>query len=129
MMLNFFYIYPFEEFRKLAAAGYCTVHTLINAEYLPFPVILFCRDRIFIAQMDIQEKIAKLAADLPYDRAVEHFTELTGIEVSSLLVMRTLNAIGEKATVEVVIPDSEEIIKRVNELSAGSVCYLQAKRN
>ena len=39
-------------------------------------------------QLDIQQKIAKLAADLPYERAVEHFTDLTGIDVSSLSVMR-----------------------------------------
>jgi len=73
-----------------------------------------------IHQLDIQGKIAKLAADLPYDRAAEHFTELTGIEVSSHFGHETLNAIGEKATVEVVIPDSEEIIRRVNELSDGT---------
>ena len=70
-----------------------------------------------IHQLDIQEKIAKLAADLPYDRAAEHFTELTGIEVSSHFGYETLNAIGEKATVEVVIPTREEINRRINELS------------
>ncbi len=68
-------------------------------------------------QLDIQEKIAKLAADLPYDRAVEHFTELTGIEVSSHFGHKTLNAIGEEATADVVIPDKTEISRRIEALS------------
>jgi hypothetical protein len=71
-------------------------------------------------QLDIQEKIAALAADLPYERAVHHFTSLTGIEVSSHFGHETLNAIGEEATMEVVIPDREEIARRIKELSGGS---------
>lgn len=73
-----------------------------------------------VHQLDIQQKIAKLAADLPYERAVEHFTDLTGIEVSSHFGHKTLNAIGEEATAEVVIPDMEEISRRIHALSDGA---------
>jgi len=72
-----------------------------------------------VHQLDIQEKIARLAADLPYERAVEHFTALTGIEVSSHFSHKTLNAIGEAATADIVIPEKAEISRRINELSGG----------
>jgi len=71
-----------------------------------------------VHQLDVQSAISALAADLPYEAAVKHFSALTGIDLSSHFSHKTLNAIGETASLETVIPDSEEIQKRIDEVSS-----------
>jgi len=68
-----------------------------------------------VHQLDVQSAISPLVADLPYETAVKHFSALTGIDISSHFSHETLNAIGEEATIETVIPDKTEIEKRINE--------------
>ena len=66
-------------------------------------------------QYDIQKKTTMLAADLPFDRSAFHFGELTGIEVGNHFIHETLNAVGEAATLDLVIPDRKEIERRIDE--------------
>lgn len=70
-------------------------------------------------QYDIQSNITKLSADLPYEHSSAHFSTLTGIAVSSHFSHYTLQAIGRSATLETVIPDRENIAKRIADAQKG----------
>ena len=68
----------------------------------------YCRDcRHGFCPMDVQSAILCLAADLPYETAVKHFSSLTGKDISSHFSHETLNAIGESTTLETVIPPAD----------------------
>lgn len=65
-------------------------------------------------QYDIQERATRLAAELPYGVSDEQFTQLTGVTASPHFMHETLNAVGEAATLESVLPAAEEIARRID---------------
>lgn len=71
-------------------------------------------------QFDIQERTTLLGAELPFGLSETQFERLTGVKASSHFIHGTLNAVGETATLESVLPDSEEISRRIEEASSGS---------
>ena len=64
-------------------------------------------------QYDIQAKSTLTAARLPYGESAELFQSLTGISVGDHFQHDVLNAVGEAATLEEVIPDRLEIERRI----------------
>ena len=70
-------------------------------------------------QLDLQSAISPLVADLPYETACRHFSNLTGIDISEHFSHETLNAIGETAGIETVIPERAEIERKIEESSPG----------
>ncbi|HBZ56162.1 MAG TPA: hypothetical protein DEO88_12220 [Syntrophobacteraceae bacterium] len=66
-------------------------------------------------QHDIQERITDLVARMPYEEAAQVFQELTGIAVGNHFAHDTLNAVAQSATPERVIPNAEEISRRIEE--------------
>jgi hypothetical protein len=57
---------------------------------------------------------------LPYGLSEEQFERLTGVPASQHFIHETLNAVGEAATLERVLPDTAEIAGRIAEAQAGS---------
>jgi len=70
-------------------------------------------------QYDIQARVTQLAADLPYGVSETQFASLTGLTASAHFMHETLNAVGEAATVERVVPDAEEMARRIETARAG----------
>jgi len=70
-------------------------------------------------QYDIQERTTRVGADLPYEVSEEQFERLTGIRASSHFIHETLNAVGETATLERVLPEADEIAKRIETARKG----------
>lgn len=68
-------------------------------------------------QYDIQEKAVQSAAVLPFEESAEQFSSLTGVEIGDHFQHDTLNAVGEVATLELVIPDQEEIARRIADVA------------
>ena len=60
-------------------------------------------------QWDIQKKETKLVTDLPYERACEHFQELTGLSFSDHAAYEIAKEIGKGLTVISVSPTREDI--------------------
>jgi hypothetical protein len=71
-------------------------------------------------QYDIQERTTCLGAELPYGLSEAQFERLTGIHATQHFIHETLNAVGEAATLERVVPDAAEIGRRIEEAQAGS---------
>jgi len=70
-------------------------------------------------QFDIQEKAVKTAAEVPFLKAGELFTDLTGQPVSDHFMHETFEQLGIQAQLEDVIPDKTEIEKRCLEAKKG----------
>jgi len=66
-----------------------------------------------VHQYDVQQKLAGLAAELPYGRAVEQFEQLTGVPVGEHVSHETLNRIAQEIRFEDVIPERAEIERRI----------------
>jgi hypothetical protein len=66
-------------------------------------------------QYDIEEKVLKLATEMPYERAAELVSELTGVPVSNHHSHNTLTEVAQIADLETVIPDKEEIARRIEQ--------------
>ena len=66
-------------------------------------------------QYDVQEQTTRLGADLPFERAAEHFSRVSGVTAGSHFTHETLTAIGESASLDLVIPQREEIERRIAE--------------
>lgn len=66
-----------------------------------------------VHQYDVQEKVLKLAAEMPYARAAELVSELTGTPVSNHHNHETLNRVADVADLETVIPDKAEMTRRI----------------
>ena len=66
-----------------------------------------------VHQYDVQQKLARLAAELPYSRAVEQFESLSGIPVGEHVSHETFNRIAEEIGFEDVIPQRAEIERRI----------------
>ena len=71
-------------------------------------------------QYDVQAELTRLAADLPYVRAAEHFERLTQVEAGPHAGHDTLNAIAQQATLEVVVPEAAQIAARIDEAERRS---------
>lgn len=71
-------------------------------------------------QYDIQEQTTRVGAELPFGLSEEQFTHLTGVPASQHFIHDTLNAVGEAATLDRVLPDAGEIGRRVEAAQAGS---------
>ncbi len=69
-------------------------------------------------QYDIEEKVLKLATEMPYERAAELVSDLTGVPVSNYQGHGTLTRIAEIADLETVIPDTETIAHRIEAAKA-----------
>jgi hypothetical protein len=70
-------------------------------------------------QSDIQERTTRVGADLPYEVSEEQFERLTGIRASSHFIHETLNAVGETATRDRVLPEADEIATRIETARQG----------
>src|SRR5881397_3403633 len=70
-------------------------------------------------QYDIQERTTRLSAELPYGVSHEQFEHLTGVPASPHFIHDTLNAVGEAATLERVLPDTDEIARRIETARGG----------
>ncbi|MBF0141813.1 MAG: ISKra4 family transposase [Magnetococcales bacterium] len=68
-------------------------------------------------QYDVQEKAVKSASKLPFEESADQFSSLTGVDVGDHFLHDTLNAVGDVATLELVIPDRKEIERRIDEVS------------
>src|SRR2546425_11837365 len=73
-------------------------------------------------QYDIQERTTRLGAELPYGVSDEQFARLTGVPASPHFIHETLNAVGEAATLERVLPDADEVARRLETARAGARC-------
>jgi hypothetical protein len=71
-------------------------------------------------QYDIQERTTRVGAELPFGVSGEQFARLTGVAASPHFIHETLNAVGEAATLERVLPDSAEIGRRIDAAQAES---------
>ena len=72
-----------------------------------------------VHQYDVQEKVLKLATEMPYARAAEWVSELTGTPVSNHHHHDTLNRVAEVADLSTVIPDKPELIRRIEAVNTS----------
>jgi hypothetical protein len=70
-------------------------------------------------QLDIQQAIAKLCAEVPYETAQALFEELSGISVSAERMHTLTNALADGLSVLDVAPDADEIRVQIRKLRAG----------
>jgi hypothetical protein len=66
-------------------------------------------------QYDVQEHVIRLGADLPYEPTAEHFERLSGVAVGAHFVHATLNDVAVSATLEEVVPSTEELERRTRD--------------
>ena len=71
-------------------------------------------------QYDIQERTTRVGAELPFGLSEEQFERLTGVPASQHFIHETLNAVGDAATPDRVLPDAAEIGRRIQVAQAGS---------
>jgi hypothetical protein len=71
-------------------------------------------------QYDIQERTTRVGAELPFGLSEAQFEHLTGVPASQHFIHDTLNAVGEAATLERVVPDGAEIRRRIDAAQSGS---------
>jgi hypothetical protein len=68
-------------------------------------------------QYDIQQRAASSASRMPFAEAAKHFEELTGVAVGNHFCHETLQAVGQAARLETVLPSREEIERRIGLVS------------
>ena len=71
-------------------------------------------------QYDIQKKITDSSARVPYAEAAHFFENLTGLGLGNHFSHKSLNAVGQEALAQDVIPDTEEIEQRITEAACNS---------
>jgi hypothetical protein len=71
-------------------------------------------------QYDIQDRSTRIGAELPYGLSAEQFERLTGVTASAHFMHETLNAVGEAATLDRVLPDTDEISRRIDSARGDS---------
>lgn len=71
-------------------------------------------------QYDIQRRVVKTAAKVPFAEAAELFEDLSATSVGNHFSHETLNAVAEVATLENVIPQKKEIDKRIHLATTAS---------
>lgn len=67
-----------------------------------------------VHQYDVQERLTRLAASMPYEEAVEHYESLTGQKVGTHLAHDTVTRIEQALAVENVLPEADDIAKRIS---------------
>lgn len=72
-------------------------------------------------QLDIQQAIAKLCAEVPYETAQALFEELSGISVSAERMHTLTNALADGLSVMDVAPNADEIRAQIGKLRAGKL--------
>lgn len=70
-------------------------------------------------QFDVQKRAVKLAAQLPFAAASEVFEDLTGLKASDHFIHDLFEEVGEHAGLEMVVPDRDEIDRRITSASTG----------
>jgi len=70
-------------------------------------------------QYDVQEAAADLAKEMPYEKASQLFTKLSGIPMSDHLMHEVTNAAGDELNVLDVSPTLDEIAEKIQEVSVG----------
>jgi hypothetical protein len=70
-------------------------------------------------QLDVQKRCVKLSAQVTFACASEIFEDLTGQKVSDHFIHEVFEDVGAQACLEEVVPDSEEIGKRIEEATSG----------
>jgi hypothetical protein len=70
-------------------------------------------------QLDVQQAVAKLVTEVPYDEAQKLFGDLTGVGVGSERMHTFTNHVAEGLTVLDVAPSRDEIERRIAEVAAG----------
>jgi len=73
-----------------------------------------------VHQYDVQDAITVAAARVPYEEAADLVQRLTGVSVSAHLGHATLTTVAQTATLELVIPDREEIERRIEQARGPS---------
>lgn len=69
-------------------------------------------------QYDVQKRTTLTAAEVPFERASVLLEQLTGMKVGNACAHDTLTAVAQSASIERVIPDREEIERRIAEAAA-----------
>ncbi len=64
-------------------------------------------------QYDIQERAVSTAARMPFAESAGHFEDLTGIAVGNHFCHETLQAVGQAASLQEVLPNREQIERRI----------------
>ena len=67
-------------------------------------------------QFDVQERSIRFAAELPFELSADLFADLTGIDLGAHFQHVTLGQIGSAATLDLVVPDREEIERRIDQI-------------
>jgi hypothetical protein len=70
-------------------------------------------------QYDVQEAATDLAKEVPYEKASQLFTKLSGIGMSDHAMHDVANAAGDDLSVLDVSPTRDEIVERIQELAQG----------
>jgi hypothetical protein len=70
-------------------------------------------------QFDVQKRAVRLAAQLPFAAASEVFEDLTGLKASDHFMHDLFEEVGEHAGLEIVVPQSDEICRRIASASTG----------
>ncbi len=73
-----------------------------------------------VHQYDVQKKLARLAAEMPYGGAVELFHEMTGLHVGEHLSHETVQRITQYLRLEEVLPDRAQIERRIEAAAMAS---------
>jgi len=71
-------------------------------------------------QHDVQKKAVKSASRMPFEESAEEFSSLTGVEIGNHFQHDILNAVGDVATLELVIPDRNEIERRIDKAAQST---------
>jgi len=71
-------------------------------------------------QHDVQRRVVKTAARVPFAETAEQFEELSGVMVGNHFSHETLNAVADVAALENVIPQREEINARIQRATVAS---------
>lgn len=64
-------------------------------------------------QYDVQKRVTLTAAEVPFEKASEMIEQLTGLRVGNACTHDTLVAVAKSATIDRVLPDREEIERRI----------------
>jgi len=70
-------------------------------------------------QYDVQEAGTDLAKEVPYEKASQLFTKLSGIGMSDHVMHDVANAAGDDLSVLDVSPTRDEIVERIQEVAQG----------
>jgi len=109
-----------------------TVETLVGSVQLERPYVycpacpigLYPLDEVVgwspgRTQLDVQQAVAKLVTEVPYEEAQKLFGDVTGVGVGSERMHTCTNHVAKGLTVLDVAPSRDEIARRIAEVAAG----------